>query len=293
MTASLADQALRALGKYHQGDRDVSRRRVPATEGGAGQLGALEKADWEIVGLVCGAAVYHVGVVGWPQGNAEVTTLSSAMYAAREQALTGVRDQASTLEADGVIDTRLDIHFMADHRHLPRFVAIGTALRRRRPDEDRRNPASGPFVASVTTMELILLADAGYEPVGTVMGSCVYHVGRRGFSQWATGQTKNVEMSSYTAALYEAREIAMARLQEEALHTGADGVVGVTTAERSHIWGSHVIEFFAIGTAVRADTRSHRSAPPPLLLPLNDPVMTTDPGVIAHPPEERPSDSQS
>ena len=32
--------------------------------------------------------------------------------------------------------------------------------------------------------------------------------------------------------------------------TQASGIVGARIVERSHGWGSHVIEFFAIGTAV-------------------------------------------
>jgi uncharacterized protein YbjQ (UPF0145 family) len=51
-------------------------------------------------------------------------------------------------------------------------------------------------------------------------------------------------------ALYEAREIAMERMQLEATQAGAEGVVGADLHEGSHGWSSHVIEFFAIGTAV-------------------------------------------
>ena len=31
---------------------------------------------------------------------------------------------------------------------------------------------------------------------------------------------------------------------------GAEGIVGVQLHERNHGWGSHVIEFFAVGTAI-------------------------------------------
>ena len=36
---------------------------------------------------------------------------------------------------------------------------------------------------------------------------------------------------------------------------GAEGVVGVDLHEGSHNWQPHVIEFFAVGTAVTADRR--------------------------------------
>src|SRR5207248_2554125 len=39
--------------------------------------------------------------------------------------------------------------------------------------------------------------------------------------------------------------------------------------ERSHGWGSHVIEFFAIGTAVVATSTEHEVEKPALVLPLS------------------------
>jgi uncharacterized protein YbjQ (UPF0145 family) len=242
---------------------------------------AIEAQGWETCGLATGASVFHIGLTGWPRGNVEVTVLSSTMYAAREKALTSLRQTATRQGGDGVLDIDLDIHFMEDHRHLPRFVAIGTAVRQRGPRAKDAPPAqSTPFSAAVTALEFCQLIDAGYHPLGIVMGTCVYHVGRRQFSQWASSQRQNVEMTSYTEALYEARELAMSRLQAEALGHGADGVVGVTTTERSHVWRSHTIEFFAMGTAVRAEGTTNESAPPQMALPLNDPVIATDPGAI-------------
>ena len=42
----------------------------------------------------------------------------------------------------------------------------------------------------------------------------------------------------------------MERMQAEAESLEAEGIVGVQLHERSHGWGSHIIEFFAIGTAI-------------------------------------------
>ena len=57
-------------------------------------------------------------------------------------------------------------------------------------------------------------------------------------------------MENFTEALYDAREIAMERMQVEATAAGADGVVGVTVHEGRYGWSSHVLEFFSLGTAV-------------------------------------------
>ena len=59
------------------------------------------------------------------------------------------------------------------------------------------------------------------------------------------------EMQAFTQAFYDARELAMARMQYEAREMGGPaGLVGVDVVEGSHGWGSHVVEFAAVGTAV-------------------------------------------
>jgi len=86
-----------------------------------------------------------------------------------------------------------------------------------------------------------------------------------------TAQTgKDVELPNYTQALYEARELAMQRMQAEAQELEAAGIVGVSLHEKSHGWGSHVIEFFAIGTAIVPTDGKRTIEPPTPVLDLND-----------------------
>ena len=48
------------------------------------------------------------------------------------------------------------------------------------------------------------------------MGNCVYHVARQGMLASLKQVGRNVEMPNFTQALYEARELAMERMQTEA-----------------------------------------------------------------------------
>jgi uncharacterized protein YbjQ (UPF0145 family) len=81
---------------------------------------------------------------------------------------------------------------------------------------------------------------------------------------------QNIEMENFTQALYDARELAMERMQHEASKLQAKGVVAVRLEENSHGWGSHVIEFFAVGTAIASAPGAQGAlAPPTLTLPLN------------------------
>ena len=77
-------------------------------------------------------------------------------------------------------------------------------------------------------------------------------------------------MPNFTQALYDARELAMERMQTEAEALEAEGIVGVQLHEGSHGWDSHVIEYFAVGTAVTPIADDHTIPPPSFVLSLND-----------------------
>jgi len=106
-----------------------------------------------------------------------------------------------------------------------------------------------------------------------VMGSCVYHVAHRGMFATLGTATSNVELENYTAAMYDAREIAIERMQAEAAAAKAEGVVGLDIHEGSHGWQTHVIEFFAVGTAVLPldqEIAPEKIADPIMVLSVND-----------------------
>jgi uncharacterized protein YbjQ (UPF0145 family) len=81
---------------------------------------------------------------------------------------------------------------------------------------------------------------------------------------------QNVELPNFTQALYDARELAMERMQHEAQEVQAEGIVAVRLEERSHGWGSHVIEFFAVGTAIVPIDGSQELERPTLTLSLDN-----------------------
>jgi uncharacterized protein YbjQ (UPF0145 family) len=65
-------------------------------------------------------------------------------------------------------------------------------------------------------------------------------------------------MLQFTQGVYEARELALARMQAEANAARASGIVGVNVAVSNHVWGEHATEFLATGTAVRRLADAHR-----------------------------------
>jgi uncharacterized protein YbjQ (UPF0145 family) len=228
----------------------------------------VKESGFEPLGLVLGSSIYHIGFqqASWNQSQ-EMGVLTQAMYHARELAMTRMEEEADQLGADGVVGVRLDIGRYEWGADLAEFIAVGTAVRHRGGQLHRA--ANGrPFASDLSGQDFATLLRAGYRPVGMVMGNCVYHVGRQGMLASLKQVGRNVEMPNYTQALYEARELAMERMQAEADQLQAEGIVGARIVERSHGWGSHVIEFFAIGTAVVATSTEHVIDKPAMVLPL-------------------------
>jgi uncharacterized protein YbjQ (UPF0145 family) len=111
------------------------------------------------------------------------------------------------------------------------------------------------FTSDLSVNEFLLVKEAGFDPVGMVVGSSIYHIGYQR-SMFNVSQ----ELGVLSQAMYNARELAMARMEAEADALGADGIVGVRLDVGRYEWGADLAEFIAIGTAVRSrDGANHRT----------------------------------
>ncbi len=231
----------------------------------------VKEAGFDPVGMVVGCSMYHIGYqwAGVNQ-NTEMTVLSQAMYHARELAMSRMEEEADALGADGIVAVRLTAKHMEWEPNMAEFVAIGTAVKARDPGISYRTLDNKPFTSDLSGQDFWTLLRAGYRPVGMVMGNCVYHVAYQGMGQWFKNLGKNVELTNFTQALYDARELAMERMQSEATHLKAQGIVGVQLHEGRYSWSSHVIEFFSVGTAVIPIREDHHIPTPQLMLSVND-----------------------
>lgn len=233
----------------------------------------VRQAGFRPVGLVLGSSVYHVGIQTpkWSK-NMELDKLSQAMYHARELAMTRMEAEADALGADGVVGVRLEIEFKEYGNDLAEFIAIGTAVVADEKAENGtwRNNKGLPFTSDLSGQDFWTLIQSGYLPQGLVMGTCVYHIAHQGMMASLSNIGSNVEIPQFTEALYDARELAMGRMQAEAEALDAEGIVGVQLLSLPHRWGGHTTEFFAIGTAVRPLRADHVIATPSLVLPLTD-----------------------
>ena len=224
----------------------------------------VKEAGFQPLGLVMGSSIYHIGfqpVRGVPE---ELTTLTQALYGSRELAMLRMEEEADELGADGVVAVRLTLNIHAWGANVIEFLAIGTAVKS--DQQGFRGAENRPFTSDLSGQDFWTLLNAGYRPLGFVMGNCVYYVG-----QPPQGQvTENKELAGPTQALYDARELAMERMQVEAESLGAAGIVGVTIDENNHTWGPAVLEFSAVGTAVVPIREDHHIERPQLILTVGD-----------------------
>jgi uncharacterized protein YbjQ (UPF0145 family) len=231
----------------------------------------VKEVGFQPLGLVMGSSIFHVGFHPVRGVSEELTTLTQALYHARELAMARMEEEADALGADGIVAVRLTLNIHAWGANVIEFLAIGTAVKNIDPKSDVKNwrAANGkPFQSDLSGQDFWTLLHAGYRPVGMVMGNCVYYVAPQQVQSWAQ-YNQNMELMGPTQAFYDARELAMERMQAEAEALEAEGIVGVSVDESNHTWGTSVLEFSAIGTAVKPLRENHEIATPSLVLSVN------------------------
>ena len=226
----------------------------------------LGEAGFEPLGFVVGSSIYHIGLqVGrWSQ-NQELQVLTQAMYSARELAMARMRAEADHLGADGIVGVQLRMQSYVWGQDVLEFIATGTAVRALGSTGTgtggaHRAPDGRAFTSDLSAQDFFRLLAAGSVPVAFVLGTCVYHIAHQSAMQSLRQAGQNQEMVIFTQGIYEARELALNRMQAEATQGQASGIVGVNVAVNNHVWGEHATEFLATGTAIRRLADEHRLA---------------------------------
>jgi uncharacterized protein YbjQ (UPF0145 family) len=178
---------------------------------------------------VMGSSVYHVGWqnINWQYMSGEMTVISRAFTEARLLALGRMAEEAQRVGANVVVGVHIKSgHFIPGER-LVEFQAFGTAAM-----AAGAPAASQPVLTNLSGQDFWKLYSSGYWPLGVAAGSTVYHAVASWAQQMSTGMFggwQNQEMPDFTTGLYQARGIALSRVQAEAMrHEGAEGLVGVS-----------------------------------------------------------------
>jgi uncharacterized protein YbjQ (UPF0145 family) len=219
----------------------------------------LGEAGFEPLGFVVGSSIYHIGIQTsrWGQ-NQELATLTQAMYNARELAMSRMESEASHLGADGVVGVELRMQAYVWGQEVLEFFATGTAVRATGSTGAHRRADGSAFTSDLSAQDFFRLLSTGAVPVSFVLGTCVYHIAHQGVMQSLRQMGQNQEMTLFTQGIYEARELALSRMQAEAVEAKANGIVGVNVLVYNHVWGEHATEFLATGTSIRRLADEHR-----------------------------------
>jgi uncharacterized protein YbjQ (UPF0145 family) len=254
MNPSAQASALPEAARWRLNDleqRAASGQVLASTDLSVDEFLLVRKAGFEPAGMVVGSSVYHVGIQSgsWKQ-NQELQVLTSAMYNARELAMSRMEAEAQALGAAGVVGVKLTIRFLEWGTDIGEFIALGTAVRHG-SGQDWRADGGVPFTSDLSGQAFYKLIASGFRPLGLVLGNCVYHVAHQSLGSFMRQIGQNTEVAPFTQALYEARELAMSRMQAEAERANATSVVETRVEMATHVWAPHIMEFLSIGTAIR------------------------------------------
>lgn len=206
-------------------------------------------AGFTPVSFAFGNVAYSIGLGGGIMGSlrslakGEIKEFSDVFYHTRHLALERIQKEAMQKGANCVVGIKTSI---IKFQGLQEMVMLGTASRHPAygPEYDMR-----PATSDMTCEEMWNMIHIGYMPLELVMGVSVYSIGiAGGFSAFFKSFVKG-EIDELTHLVYDARENALNKMMEHAVACGADDVIGIKTYVYS--LGSGIIEFLAIGTAVK------------------------------------------
>lgn len=199
--------------------------------------------------FVFGNVAYSIGVGGGIVGGlrslarGEVKEFSDIFNETRHRALWRITEEAREAGGNAVVGIQTTILPLAGMQEM---VMVGTASRHASLPEEC---AIRPITSDLTNEEMWNILHMGYMPVQLVLGVSVYSLGFVGGVTSAFRSFVRGEIKQMSSLIYEARDNAIRRLRADAELVGADDVVGIKTYVYN--LGSGLIEFMAIGTAVK------------------------------------------
>ncbi len=205
-------------------------------------------ADYKPLKFVFGNVAYSIGIASGIIGafktlaRGEIREFSDIFNTTRHLALERITAEAKKHGANAVVGIETTILPLMG-TGLQEMLMIGTA------SHNPALPADGVVTSDLTPQEMWNLSKMGYAPLKVLIGTSVYSLGFvGGVTSFLKSFTKG-EIPELSELIYEARENALSIINKEAESIGADEVVGVKTYV--YQLGSGLIEFLAIGTAVK------------------------------------------
>lgn len=177
----------------------------------------------------------------------EIKEYSDIFNKTRHLALNRIIAHAKQYNANAVLGIRTTV---LPFGGVNEMLMIGTASHNPQLSTMANNEIA---TSDMTNIEMWNMASMGYAPMKLLLGTSVYSLGLVGGITSALKSFFRGEINELTQMIYAARENALGIITDEATAIGADDVVGVKTYV--YDLGNGLIEFLAIGTAVKKSTR--------------------------------------
>ncbi len=211
------------------------------------ELYAQLDAGYRPICFAFGNVAYSMGIGRGLLGNlktlarGEIKEFSDIFNHTRHLALERIIAHAKQNNANSVLGIQTTI---LPFGGVNEMLMIGTA------SQHPSLPATDKIITSdMTNIEMWNMAKMGYMPMRLLLGTSVYSLGLvRGITSALKSFVRG-EINELTRLIYDARENALAIINNEAKAIGADDVIGVKTYV--YQLGNGLIEFIAIGTAVK------------------------------------------
>ncbi|MDX1933178.1 MAG: heavy metal-binding domain-containing protein [Capsulimonadales bacterium] len=232
---------------HHEGQR-VEKLAFSSSADGQ-ELYCQLDAGFMPVRFVFGNVAYSIGLGGGIVGGfrslarGEVREFSDVFNETRHRALWRITEEARHAGANAVLGIRTSILPIAGMQEM---IMVGTASRHAGLPPESFN---SPITSDLTNEEMWNVVHLGFMPVQLVLGVSVYSLGFVGGLTSAFRSLVRGEIPQMSTLIYEARDNALHRIKADAELLGADDVVGIKTYV--YELGSGLIEFMAIGTAVK------------------------------------------
>jgi uncharacterized protein YbjQ (UPF0145 family) len=237
-----------AIGSALHANNSVSANAFSSSADGQ-ELYAQIDAGFKPICFAFGNVAYSMGIgrgiLGGLKtlGRGEIKEYSDIFNVTRHLALNRITTHAQELNANAILGIKTTI---LPFSGVNEMVMIGTASHNPQLPNDK---LSAPITSDMTNIEMWNMAKMGYAPLRLLLGTSVYSLGLVGGITSVLKSFVRGEINELTRLIYDARENALAIINNEAKAIGADDVVGVKTYV--YQLGNGLIEFLAIGTAVK------------------------------------------
>lgn len=210
-------------------------------------------ANYIPIDFVFGNVAYSIGLARGLLGNlkemvkGEITQFSNIFNVTRNLALERLMNEAKAKNANSVVGVRTTILPIAGNT-IQEMVMIGTASYNSQL-QTVASMVGGVITSDLTAEEMWNVTKMGYVPLKLVLGTSVYSLGIAGGIRASLRNIIKGEIKVLSELIYGAREQSLKKIQQQAAEINADDVLGIKT----YIYeiGNGVIEFLAIGTAVK------------------------------------------